>query len=144
MKRTIFSTAVGFSMFFSIPVFAGNEEVVDQPSASMASVVTPEASHCESKGADLPWSDRNALILACLAKASSPANVNAIALQQKKLNCAQNAKNKKLQGSKKEEYLTACLYKNEAMLAFESINQRYASSDVNEVLRQSPTATGNK
>lgn len=133
MKRTIFSTAVGFSMFFSVPVFAGNEEVV-----------TPEASHCESKGADLPWSDRNALILACLAKASSPANVNAIALQQKKLTCAQNAKNKKLEGSKKEDYLTACLYKNEAMIAFESIHKMDGASDINEILRQSPTATGNK
>lgn len=146
MKRTNVFTVAGFSMLFAFPVFAGNNELADPQlmTASVADVVSPEASHCESKGINLPSKDRNALILSCLAKASSPQNVNAVALQQKILNCTQNAKNKELQGSKKEGYLTTCIYKNEALLALETVNQRFASSDVNEMLRQSPTAAGNK
>ena len=116
MKRTNFFTAVTLSMFFALPVFAGNEKMVDSQ-----------------------------FLAASLAKASSPGNVKAVALQQKTMYCAQNAKNKKLQDGKKEDYLNTCLNKNEALLAFSSINnQRFASSDVNEMLRQSPTAAGNK
>lgn len=152
MKHAKFLTAAGLSIFFAVPVFAGNEVLAESqvpasvvtPSQVVANVVSPESSHCESQGKNLPSSDRNALLLACLAKASSPENVNAIAMQQKVLNCNQNAKNKRLQGSKKEGYLTTCLYKNEAILALESFNQRFASSDINEMLRQSPTAAGNR
>lgn len=75
-------------------------------------------------------------LTARLAKDSSPENVKAVALHHKKLNCEQNAKNKKLQGNQKESYMTICMNKNEALLAFSSINnQRFASSDDNEILR---------
>lgn len=144
MKRTIFFTVAGISMCFAIPAFAGNNGMADSQlmTASLADVVSPEASHCESKGVNLPSSDRNALILSCLTKASSSQNVNAVVLQQKILNCTQNAKNKGLQDSKREGYLTTCIYKNEAILALEFFNQRFVSSDINEMLRQSPTAAG--
>jgi hypothetical protein len=116
MKFTNIFIAAASSMFFVAPVFAGNEKMVDNQS-----------------------------LAANLAKASSPENVKAVALQQKKSSCDQNAKNKKLEGSNKEEYLTLCMNKNEALLAFETINnQRLASSDINEMLRQSPTAAGKK
>lgn len=116
MKCTNFFNAVGLSMFVALLAFAGNETISD-----------------------------SRLLAANLAKANSPENVKAVASQQKKLYCEQNAKNKKLEGGNKEEYLTACLNKNEAKLAFEAINnQRFTSSDINEMLRQSPTAAGKK
>ena len=85
------------------------------------------------------------VLAASLAKASSPENVKAVALQQKTMYCAQNAKNKQLQGKEKDQYLTACMSENEAQIAFETIsNQRIAAGDVNEMLRKLPTAAGNK
>jgi len=82
-------------------------------------------------------------LTARLAKDSSPENVKAVALKQKTMNCEQNAKNKKLQDSQKLNYISACLNKNEALLAYSSLNnQQYASSDVNKILQQAPTAAG--
>lgn len=86
-----------------------------------------------------------------LAEASSPANVKAVALQQKKAYCTQNAKNKALQGSEKESYLTACMNHNEAQVQYalvnrgmESQNTGTAASDFNKTLQQAPTAAGEK
>jgi len=82
-----------------------------------------------------------------LARDSSPENVKAVAMHYKKLGCDQNAKNFKYEGSKKEAYLNTCMNRNEALLAYESINDRgtlTAESDVNKILDQSPTAAGNK
>ena len=86
-----------------------------------------------------------------LAAASSPANVKAVALQQKKSYCIQNAKNKALQGSEKESYLTACMNHNEAQAHYALINRGMASTDTetaaadfNKTLQESPTAAGDK
>jgi hypothetical protein len=114
MIRTNYFAAISMALFFTIPAFAENSAT-----------------------------ENSQLLVASLAKASAPENVKAIAMQQKTRYCEQNAKNKKLQGSNKEDYLIACLNKNEAILAFSTVyNQRMASSDINEMLKQSPTAAG--
>ena len=93
----------------------------------------------------------NEEIVAKLAEASSPANVKAVALQQKRLYCDQNAKNKALQGSEKESYLTACMNSNEALSQFALVNRGAASTDAyvastefNNSLQQSPNSAGAK
>ena len=117
MKLTNLLSAVGLGILFSTPVFAESQNMTV------------------------------AELTASLAKASSPENVKAVALQQKILNCEQNAKNYKYEGSQKEKYLATCINQNYALLAFESHNKqrnlRLANS-VNEMLNSSPTAAGNK
>jgi hypothetical protein len=116
MKYKNFFTVMGLSMFIVLPVFAGNDTLVDSQ-----------------------------LLNASLAKSSSSENAEAVALQQKAMFCEQNAKNKNLEGSNKENYVTTCMNNNEAMLAFAAIyNQKIASSNINEMLNQSPTSAGNK
>lgn len=73
--------------------------------------------------------EHTALMLSKLAQDSSPANVKAAALQQKQLNCVQNAKNQHLQGVEKTRYVTSCMNKNEVLEHFSSANRRVASAD---------------
>jgi len=69
-------------------------------------------------------------LTARLAKESSPENVKAVALQQKKMSCLQNAKNKKLQNEEKENYLSVCMNKNDAQRAYSNIGyMRLASAE---------------
>ena len=56
-----------------------------------------------------------------LAEASAPAKVQQIALQQKKMSCEQNAKNKALQGAEKSQYITKCVNQNNAREAAEAM-----------------------
>lgn len=56
-----------------------------------------------------------------LAEASSPDKVQQIALQQKKMSCEQNAKNKVLQGAEKSKYIAKCVYQNNAREAAEAM-----------------------
>lgn len=115
MKHTKIFAALSISIFFSLPVFAGTEKMADSQA-----------------------------LAASLAQASSPENVKAVALQQKTMYCAQNAKNKQLQGKEKEDYLATCMTENEALASFQSISsQRIVAGDVNEMLRKLPTAAGN-
>lgn len=93
----------------------------------------------------------NEEMIAKLAEASSPANVKAVALQQKKAYCDKNVKNKALQGGEKESYLTACMNNNEALVQLALVNRRIASTnseiaanDFNKALQQSPTGAGAK
>jgi hypothetical protein len=116
MKYNNFLTVFALAMVFEAPAFAGNDAVSESQQ----------------------WA-------AHLAKASSPENVKAVAFQQKAMYCEQNVKNKNLQGERKEDYMAACMSKNEAMVGFTAISdQQIASSNINEMLNQSPTGAGNK
>lgn len=84
-------------------------------------VSASETRHCEASGSNLTAAERNAQIHACLAQASSPANVKEVALQYKKQSCMQNAKNKGLKGTVKEIYLETCINKNEAEETFSAL-----------------------
>ena len=89
-------------------------------------------------------SERTALVLSKLAQDSSPANVKATALQQKELNCEQNAKNQALKGNEKDRYFTACMDSNEALMQFASVNRRTAITDTDIALQQSPAGASTK
>lgn len=144
MKRTI-TFAVTIATLIAAPAFAGNEGMAGyQPmDANLPGVVVLKSSHCESAGAKLPPAEQVAFLKSCLAEASSPANVKAAALQEKKAYCGKNVKNKALQGSEKESYITACMNNNEALAQFEqnnrgmgSANTDFASLDINNMLQK--------
>jgi len=72
-------------------------------------------------------------LTARLAKESTPENVKAVALRQKKMSCLQNAKNKKLQNEQKENYLSVCMNKNEAQMAYSNFGyMRIASAETSK------------
>lgn len=75
---------------------------------------------CSDQSAQLAPSERKAFLQSCLAQVSSPANVKEIELQRKKAVCEQNAKNYKLQGNDKANYVVTCINKNEAAAAVEA------------------------
>lgn len=104
MRRIIAAVAISISTLLAPSVFAGNED------------------RCESKGAHLPPAEYVAHMKSCLAEASLPANVKAVALQQKKAYCDKNVKNKALKGNEKEKYLSVCMNYNEAEVQYAVIN----------------------
>ena len=82
--------------------------------AILAPVAALAAGNCEPKNAQLTTVQRTAFIKQCLAESASPANVKRVTEQQKKMSCEQNAKNKALQGTARADYITRCLYQNDA------------------------------
>lgn len=135
MKRTITAIAVGVYALLATDAFAGNEEMDHRQlrDANPQGMVVLSPSQCGSKGAALPLIEQSAFIKSCLAEASSPANVKAVALQQKKAYCDENVKNRALQGSEKENYLSACVSHNEAQVQYDQINQRRAAANSDAV-----------
>jgi hypothetical protein len=73
-----------------------------------------KGSDCSAKSAKLNPSEREDFMKSCLAQAEDPANVKEEERKHKSAVCEQNAKNKKLQGNDKANYLTNCMNKNEA------------------------------
>jgi len=73
-----------------------------------------EGRNCLEQASRLSGLDRTVFLKGCLASASAPVNTQEAALKAKRLRCAQNAKNRTLQGDEKIDYITACLNKNEA------------------------------
>ena len=130
MKRTITAIAVSVSTLLTTQAFAGHAEMTgSQPlDVNLTGIVVLNPSQCESKGAALPPAERSAFMKSCLAEASSPANVKAVALQQKKAYCDKNVKNKALQGSEKESYLTTCMNNDEAQAQFARVNRESAAT----------------
>lgn len=130
MRYIITAIALSVSALLATPVFAGN---------------------CESKGAHLPPAEYAAHMKSCLAEASSPANVKAVALQQKKAYCDKNVKNKALKGDEKEKYLAVCMKHNEAEVQYAVINRGMtpastdtARKDYDKTLQEAPPAAGAK
>lgn len=86
-------------------------------------------------------------MLAKLAQDSSPANVQAVAKQQKEKYCEKNAKNKSLREGEKEAYVKTCINRDEAREQLALVSGKatqVAASDINKTLRESPTAAGHK
>lgn len=72
---------------------------------------------CLAQGERVAAEKRDATIAACLQRASSSANAKAEDRKQLTARCEQNAKNKKLQGSKRTDYISSCVNKDEAAVA---------------------------
>ncbi len=85
----------------------------------LASFAAPAFAHemtndCAAKAAKIANTEERAAFQAkCLKEASSPANVEKAELHDKKEHCDTNAKNMKLEGKKKEEYLNHCYKEND-------------------------------
>ena len=154
MKRTVIAIVVSISTLMTGAAFAGifsdNQETTgrQQLAANLSGSIVLNASHCESKGIHLPSAEQIAHMKSCLAEASSPANVKAVALQQKQAYCDKNGKNKALQGSEKESYLAECMNHNEAQVQYALINRGRdadtAGTDFNKTLQEAPPAAGKK
>lgn len=82
-------------------------------------VLASGAGNCEPVNPQLDTAQRTAYIKQCLAELSSPANVKKVAMQQKKMSCEQNARNKALQDAAQANYVSACINSNEAKEAAE-------------------------
>ena len=99
----------------------------------------------------MPPAEYAAHMKSCLAEASSPANVKAVALQQKKAYCDKNVKNKALKGDEKEKYLAVCMNHNAAEVQYAVINRGMAPvgtdtarKDYEKTLQEAPPAAGTK
>jgi len=79
-----------------------------------APALAADANSCASQSAKLKSSERNAFMKTCMAQLSSPASIKEKEQQNKKALCEQNAKNRKLQGNEKSNYLTTCMNENQA------------------------------
>ena len=73
-----------------------------------------DAKYCESQGTHLIGAEHAAFMKSCLAKTGSPAYVEELTRQSKKLSCEKNATNKALRDNEKAGYITTCMEKNEA------------------------------
>lgn len=87
-----------------------------------------DASSCAAKAAHLRPSERSASMESCLAQVSSPANVREAELRHKRALCTQNAKNHKLQGNGRENYIETCINKNEAESVAKAVHNKIDAS----------------
>lgn len=84
-------------------------------------VVAMGAVNYEAKKSSMTTAQSIAYAKQRLAESSAPAKVQQVALQQKKMSCEQNAKNKVLQGAAKSKYIAKCVYQNDAREAAEAM-----------------------
>jgi hypothetical protein len=98
-----------------------------------------DASSCAARAAHLKSSERSAYMKSCLAQVSSPANVREAELRHKRALCAQNAKNYKMQGNNRENYIATCINRNEAESAAKTVrNQINASKKAGKISFSKP------
>jgi hypothetical protein len=86
--------------------------------------VALEASSCAAKSVHLKPSERSTYLKSCLAQVSSPANVKDAELRRKRALCEQNAKNYKMQGNNRNEYIATCMNENEALAATKGVHNQ--------------------
>lgn len=82
-----------------------------------APVYALESSNCLEKSAKLDGVKRSKFLEKCLDQVSSPENVKTIDRRRKSDLCVGNAKNLKLAGQAKSNYIAKCVNKNEAAAA---------------------------
>lgn len=82
-----------------------------------ASAMATDTKGCEAQAARMQSPERSAYIKKCLAELSDPAHVKNVQQQEKSARCEQNAKNQKLQGNERANYVASCMTKNEAVEA---------------------------
>ncbi len=78
---------------------------------------------CLAGSENLDQSARVQFITTCLARISQASNVKAEDLKLKNASCAQNAKNMKLEGDGKRQYVNACVNSNEAADLYATIQR---------------------
>lgn len=77
-----------------------------------------DSSSCEARSRQLRGAEKENFLSTCLsqalAQASSAERMHALNAQEKRNSCEQNAKNMKMEGSKKAGYLNDCINSNNA------------------------------
>ncbi len=81
---------------------------------AMSAIAAVDTNSCAQKSKQLKVSERQAFIKSCMDQASAPAVVKEKEQANKRATCEQNAKNQKLDGNAKSNYLNECMNKNEA------------------------------
>lgn len=82
--------------------------------ATAAPAFAHEGNDCATQAEKIAnMAEREAFTKSCLEKAAAPAKSKAIGQKEKEANCNQNAKNMKLEGHKKSEYLEHCYREND-------------------------------
>lgn len=74
--------------------------------------------NCEARSQQLHGSEKESFLSTCLsqtlAQTSTPERVHALTAQEKRNTCEQNAKNKKIEGAQKANYINDCVNANDA------------------------------
>lgn len=91
-------------------------------SLSATAWAAADSQSCEAKSQQIKGEAHNKFLISCLARASSPENVKAVATQRKRALCEQNSKNMRLEGGKKSNYINDCMNKDEAASVANRIN----------------------
>ena len=83
----------------------------------LVTVATPAFAHrgndCADAAAKLPMAERADFTKGCLARVAAHENSESIGQKQKEAQCDQNAKNQKLAGKMKKDYLNHCYQEND-------------------------------
>ncbi len=82
--------------------------------ASSIALAAGQAS-CEERSMREPANNRHVFMQDCLAQTNTPEHVRAITAAEKRATCEQNAKNMKMEGGRKGDYINSCANKNEAV-----------------------------
>ncbi len=72
-------------------------------------------SSCEERSMREPTNNRHVFMQNCLAQTNTPEHLRAIAAAEKRATCEQNAKNMKMEGGRRGDYINSCANKNEAI-----------------------------
>jgi|GEM_PF-1830237 len=85
---------------------------------SAQSWAVSDSQSCEARSQQLRGAAKESFLSSCLSatltQASAPERVRALTAQEKRNTCEQNAKNMKLDGTKKASYLNDCVNANDA------------------------------
>jgi hypothetical protein len=83
----------------------------------LTTVTAPALAHevntCADQAEKVKINDRDEFLKSCLAKLATPENVAKSEKHDKQQHCDTNAKNMKLDGKKKTEYLDHCYHEND-------------------------------
>lgn len=72
-------------------------------------------SSCEERSMREPTNNRHVFMQNCLAQTNTPEHLRAITAAEKRATCEQNAKNMKMEGGRRGDYINSCANKNEAI-----------------------------
>ncbi|MDD4977221.1 MAG: PsiF family protein [Gallionella sp.] len=77
-----------------------------------------DSQSCENRSQQLRGAAKESFLSSCLSqtleKTSTPASVQAVTAQSKRKTCEQNAKNMKMEGNKRADYISDCVQSNDA------------------------------
>lgn len=99
-----------------------------------------DSQSCENRSQQLRGAAKESFLSSCLSQTleqtSTPARVQAVTEESKRKTCEQNAKNMKMDGSRRASYINDCMHSNEA-----ATEARKAGVQEHLIANKSPRAT---